>query len=246
MWTRNGTRAARTGLRRHAVRILRRLPDLTRDYVYALRHHTHLLRRVLPVASTDQPVLLLPGIYETAAFLKPLRRALEAEGCSVHAISALRLNLAEPARLADVVVAYLDEHDLDDVVCVAHSKGGLLAKQLLVDPRTHGRIVGAVTLCTPFSGSGWGRLFVPGLGVRDLSPGARGIMSLDAVRDVNARIVSIYPSVDPHIPEGSWLDGAENVEIDAFGHFQVLSDRRFLEATVDAVHRLRAAPRLDA
>lgn len=235
----DGSVQARASLVQHARRVLRHLPDLARDYVYAARHQLEQLRRLVAPTSKEQAVLLLPGIYETAGFLGPLRQALEADGNAVHSISALRLNLAAPEELAGIVARYLDEQDLTEVVCVAHSKGGLLAKQLLLDPRTRDRVKGAVALCTPFGGSGWASLFVPGLGVRSLAPRGRMITSLSAQTAANERIVSIYPTFDPHIPEGSRLAGARNVELPGFGHFQVLSKPEFLTAAVDGVRRLR-------
>lgn len=226
-------------LARHAGRVVRRLPDLAQDYVYAARHiAASLVARVGP-GGPQPPVLLLPGIYERAGFLGPLRSALEADGNSVHTVAALRLNLAEPADLARIVAEELEARDLRGVVCVAHSKGGLLAKQLLIDPRTRDRIAGAVCLCTPFGGSGWGALFLPGLGVRELRPAGPLIAALMLSTEANRRIVSIYPTLDPHIPEGSRLEGATNVELEGFGHFKVLSDPRFLDAATSAVRRLR-------
>lgn len=224
----------------HASRVVERLPDLARDYSYALWHVAAQLVRQPGKARGEQTVLLLPGVYETPGFLAPLRIALEQAGNTVHGADALRLVVPEPARLVSVVARQLERDDLTDVVCVAHSKGGLLAKQLMLDPQTRERVTGAVCLCTPFGGSALGHLFLPRFGLRELVPGAPTIQSLAAAADVNARIVSIYPRLDPHIPQGSRLPGAENIQLPGFGHFGVLSDPRFLEATVAAVDRLRA------
>ena len=46
------------------------------------------------------------------------------------------------------------------------------------------------------------------------------------VNSVNDRIVSIYSILDPHIPGGCRLTGAENIELPTVGPFRILADRR--------------------
>jgi pimeloyl-ACP methyl ester carboxylesterase len=41
---------------------------------------------------------------------------------------------------------------------------------------------------------------------------------------INSRITSIYGPFDPHIPEGSVLPGATNIELPVAGHFRILGD----------------------
>ena len=41
---------------------------------------------------------------------------------------------------------------------------------------------------------------------------------------INSRITSIYGPFDPHIPEGSILPGATNIELPTAGHFRILGD----------------------
>jgi hypothetical protein len=69
---------------------------------------------------------------------------------------------------------------------------------------------------------------MPGRTLRAFSPDDPSILSLAELRDVNARIVSIYASFDPHIPEGSELIGAKNVRLETGGHFRVLAHPRVL------------------
>src|SRR5690606_7116650 len=100
------------------------------------------------------------------------------------------------------------------------------------------RIDRLVAIATPFGGSRMAHLtLLPSL--RLFSPRHPVIAGLAAEREVNARITSIFPSFDPHIPEGSALDGATNVECEVVGHFRVLEDPAALDAAVAAV----SAPR---
>ena len=57
----------------------------------------------------------------------------------------------------------------------------------------------------------------------------------EGVAEVNARITSIYPVFDGHIPEGSALEGAVNIEVPVRGHFRILVEQVALDAIVSAV-----------
>ena len=64
-----------------------------------------------------------------------------------------------------------------------------------------------------------------------LDPGA-------VVVEVNRRIVSVYGLFDPHIPGGSHLEGARNVQLGTRGHFLPLSDPRVHEAILEGIGTL--------
>lgn len=228
--------------------LARHLPDLVRDYAYALRHQVPWLPdpplEGAAADATGTTIVVLPGIWEPTYYLRPLTAHLRHAGHDVRVLTSLQENLREPSQAATRVARLLGAEDLHDVVLVAHSKGGLVAKTLLLDPSTGTRVAGAVCVCTPFSGSQWGPLFLPGLGIRNLAPRGRVVTALATQTAVNARITSVYPTADPHVPEGSFLAGATNVEIDAFGHNQVLSDPRFVDAVLRAVDGYRV-PRVE-
>ena len=152
---------------------------------------------------SERPVVILPGVYETWRFLRPI---------------------------ADEVAAL----DLHGVALVAHSKGGLIGKHLLAYDDPDGRLDRLVAVATPFGGSRLARYAV-GSTLRAFLPGDPVIRSLAAERAVNSRITSIYPRIDPNIPEGSRLEGATNVEIPIWGHFRILTSSAALAAVVSAV-----------
>ncbi|MEN0085034.1 MAG: alpha/beta hydrolase [Leifsonia sp.] len=219
--------------------LLRRAGVVLLDYLYAGRHQLRAaFDRSTPdalVASegTRAPVVLLPGIFETWRFLRPLAEHIHAAGHPVHVVTALEDNRMSVAQAADLVRAHLEEHDLTDVVVVAHSKGGLVAKYLMGMPETGPRIRGAVTVATPYAGSALAAL-IPVPSMRALLPSSPGILRLAVNRAVNARIVSVWGWFDPHVPGGSRLDGARNIELDVGGHFRILA-RPELLAIVDEV-----------
>lgn len=219
--------------------LLRRAGVVLLDYVYAGRHQLRAaFDRSTPDAlvageGTRAPVVLLPGIFETWRFLRPLAEHIHAAGHPVHVVTALEDNRMSVAQAADLVRAHLEQHDLTDVVIVAHSKGGLVAKYLMGMPDTGARISSAVTVATPFAGSALAAL-IPVPSMRALLPNSPGILRLAVNRAVNARIVSVWGWFDPHVPGGSRLDGARNIELDVGGHFRILA-RPELLAIVDEV-----------
>lgn len=197
---------------------------------------TALFRRRTPTAfgsGDGAPVVLLAGVFEPWSLLRPSALALSAAGHPVHVVASLGYNRAPIETAAGSVMAHILEHDLRGVILVAHSKGGLVGKHVLAVDDTEGRVDRLVAVATPFGGSTLAPL-VPSRTVRALGPAAATIVTLAANLEVNARITSIFGDYDPHIPEGSTLIGATNVEIPIVGHFRLLSDRRVVAAVVAA------------
>jgi len=175
------------------------------------------------------PVVLIPGIWETWQFLLPVARQLHRAGHPVHAISGIGYNRGTVPAMSAVVSAYLAEADLHDVIVLAHSKGGLIGKHVMSASPEASRVDRMIAIATPFSGSAYAR-FAPIRSLRAFSPSNAGLLQLAANLVVNARIVSIYSSFDPHIPGGSHLQGATNIKLGTMGHFRLLSDPRLLRA----------------
>ena len=219
--------------------LLRRAGVVIVDYLYATRHQLRAtFDRSTPEAliageGERVPVVLLPGIFETWRFLRPLAEHIHAAGHPVHVVTALERNRMSVPEAAALVRRHLEEHDLDGVVIVAHSKGGLVAKYLMGMPDSGPRIRSAVTVSTPYAGSSLAR-FIPLPSIRALAPSTPGLVRLALSRAVNAQIVSVWGWFDPHVPEGSRLEGARNIELDVGGHFRILA-RPELLAIVDEV-----------
>ncbi|MBP6685573.1 MAG: alpha/beta hydrolase, partial [Leucobacter sp.] len=189
-----------------------------------------------------RPVLILPGVYENWRFMLPLIRELHAEGHPVHVVPALGHNRMPVPAGARRVAAYLEEAALNDVVLVAHSKGGLVGKQLMASGASAARVRSMLAVATPFGGSRYAR-FMLNRTLRSFAPGNETVTALGRLLDVNGRIVSVFPSFDPHIPEGSVLEGARNVRVGTAGHFRVLADPETLaEASRLASGAFAAAP----
>jgi len=221
----------------------RRAAAWARDYAWIVAAQAGGALRPTDPASLAQgdgaPVVLLPGIYERWGVLGALARALHGAGHPVHMVPSLGRNAGALAWSTDQVVHRVLELDLTGVVLVAHSKGGLIGKMAMADPRVADRIAGLVAVNTPFGGSVYARWF-PAAAVRALAPQDPHVVALGAVDEVNPRIVSVSAPFDPHVPAGHGLDGAHLVRLPVDGHFRVLGDARVHRVVLDAVQRLSA------
>ena len=226
-------------------RVQGRRRDVVRDYGYALGWQ---LRSLVPDHARLErwrtgrpgkvPILLLPGVLERWNFLRTIGDRLHREGHPVHVVETLGSNRRGVPKQAERVAAYLDEHELRDVVIVAHSKGGLIGKFAMANPEIGWRLLGMVAVATPFVGSPYARFFLDP-SVREFSPQHPVIRGLSRELDSNRRIVSIWPGFDQHIPTSSRLVGARaNLEVPGTGHFRILASRTVVDAVVREVAAL--------
>jgi hypothetical protein len=247
------------------------------DYLYAARRQFAVLSlpwsigrpRPIPASwrqgDTALPeVYLVPGVYEHWTFLRPLGDALAAAGHRVRVVHGLGVNRRSIPDTADRLERVLADAPPPPagVVLVAHSKGGLIGKHVLVTsgaaveaaraatsgedptdaaaaatPRTGTRplgLLGLVAVATPFAGARRARIFVDP-SIRAFLPDDETIVMLGRETSINGRIVSIFGPFDPHIPEGSALDGATNITVPGPGHFRVLASPATHRAVLDGI-----------
>ncbi len=199
----------------------------------------HLVGRDDPARLLDgekDPVLLLPGVYETWEFLRPVGERMHELGHPVHTLGELGYNRRTIAASAAAAQAHLDARDLRRVILIGHSKGGIIGKHMMVTDDTAGRIAQLIAVCSPFAGSSLAR-FAPNPALRAFRPRDAVITALAADLAVNGRITSVYSRLDPLIPNGSRLEGARNVELPIVGHFRPLSSVGLLDSVENAIAR---------
>ncbi|MGX5696155.1 esterase/lipase family protein [Agromyces soli] len=212
-------------------------------------------------------VVLVPGVYEHWTFLRPLAERLNAAGHRVRTVHGLGVNrhpIPSTAARLERALARVPAPAAGRII-VAHSKGGLIGKRLLVDlvaaraggdaaagagapwgaaaragvARDSG-VSGVVAIATPFNGARRARFFVDPV-VREFLPNEPTIRALAEAREVDARIVSISGPFDPHVPEGSDLEGARNVRVPTPGHFRILGAPETADAVLDGISGLVGA-----
>ena len=209
-----------------------RVRDHALDWLYAVQREVgHAIRpgRVDEfVAGHRAPVLLLPGVYETWEFLRPVARRVNALGHPVHVVPDFGHNRGTIPEMARRAQRHLDEEDLTGVIVIAHSKGGLIGKHMMVTDDAHGRVARLIAVNTPFGGSRYARFAIRRT-LREFAPTGVTLAALAGRRESNARTVSIYSAEDPVIPGGSELVGATNIRLPVIGHFRVLSSPLLLE-----------------
>ncbi len=207
--------------------LLRNLGWWAEDYAYAVAWQARAaVDRTDPrrfATGPRRPVLMIPGVYEPWQFLRPLIDLLHKGGHPVFVVPELGPNHGTLSEGAATVEDALVKRDLREVVVVAHSKGGLIGKLVMVGEGSTPRVARMIAICTPFAGSRYAQ-FMPIRALRDFSPMDPAGISLRSDESVNGRIVSIFGPFDPHIPEGSELPGATNRLVATGGHFRGLSD----------------------
>ncbi|RYV51298.1 esterase/lipase family protein [Pengzhenrongella frigida] len=225
---------------------LRRAAWWAMDYAYVVRWQLVAVTRWRAVGELDPPasagsppnptVVLIPGVFESWQFMRPLANRLHRCGCPVHLVPALGFNTGPIPDMARVVAADLVRHDLTGVVLVAHSKGGLIGRYAMVHLDPDHRIRALVAVNTPFAGSRYAR-WIPLPAVQAFAPTDPTLAALSADDAVNARITSVSSRFDPHIPGGSSLAGAADVQLRTPGHFRALGDPELVPVILDALAR---------
>ncbi|WP_234031241.1 NUDIX domain-containing protein [Mycetocola zhujimingii] len=220
------------------------------DYVDAAQLHVRAIAggwRVPEHYAHGEPgkptIVLIPGVYERWNFLKPIADRLWEDGYPISIVHGLGYNLRPIIDTSDRLAAALSRVRANPAgrIIVAHSKGGLVGKHLMLTHRESLGIRGLVAVCTPFAGSRYAK-YVLGQTLRAFSPTDDTIVLLGRDSSVNSEIVSIFGPFDPHVPDGSVLVGATNVQVPVSGHFRILHAPDTIDAAADAVGLLANRP----
>lgn len=209
-------------------------------------------------------VILIPGIFGKWGFMKKIADSISEAGHPVYVVPNLGYNTSSISDTAKKVKAFilhlfprsghiiphmhqagekivnlLEKENLDRVVLVTHSKGGLVGKFLLTHLNKDHRVLGMVAIAAPFSGSAITKFF-PLRSVKELSEHSAVINHLEQDTSVNHQIISIYPEYDNHVwsEKGSFLEGAENILVPVRGHHKVLFSKEVQKIVIDSVEKL--------
>ena len=210
------------------------------------------------------PVILIPGILGKWGFMKFLGDKISLEGHPVYIIPNLSYNLFSIPASAQILRAtvvhlfpslghimpkmhkgaesikeLMQSNNITAAVLVAHSKGGLIGKYYLTHHNQDHRVLGMVSIATPYSGSAMAKL-IPLDPFAELKNDSELIKDLERHTEANHQIISILPEYDNHVwaEKGSYLEGAENVEVPIRGHHKVLFSKQVVEVILASINKL--------
>lgn len=168
------------------------------------------------------PVVLLPGVWGPWESTWSWGEALHAAGYDVRFVPRMTYELGDLPGLAATLREEASQQGFEGAVVVAHSKGGLVGKQALVD--YPGLFRGLVACGTPFGGAPLAR-WAPFISrMRNLRPEDRQIRRLGKHTAVNQRIASIQAAWDQNVPMTGFLPGAFCAVVPVRGHNLLLDE----------------------
>ncbi len=218
-----------------------KLKHWIKDYIHALnRHKDSFLYRNPPehylgFIKTNLPsIIIIPGVLEKWHFLKSIADPLSIKGYAIYVMEN-GYNTQSIKSSAKLIGRLISQEKLKNVIIIAHSKGGLIGKQVLLNDK-HKRVKKLIAIATPFEGSKIVKL-LPHKVFKELSPESKQIFELKKARAINKKITSIYGKFDNHVwPEtSSVLEGAENIQINAYGHHKILANKKLLQIIQSAL-----------
>lgn len=162
-------------------------------------------------------VVLIPGINERWTFLGVIGNRLNKDGWRMHyPVTDTRKPIDD---ITGEVENYIRQNNLVKVVIIGHSKGGLIARNLV--NRINNRVKLVVILAAPHHGTILA--YLPLNGFSELRLNSKSIKNISSL-EVNEKIVNITPSWDNHIIPNSSLKlvGGRNVVIKVGGHTRIL------------------------
>ena len=178
---------------------------------------------------SKNPVVVIPGFHETFWFLKKLVVFFNFRGYPIHIISPF-ISTDTVFNLSMLVGDYIKNNNLNDVILLTHSKGGVISKHMICNnPDINSRVSKVIAVATPFNGTLLGYLHFDN--AHELKPTNSVITQLQSNTSVNKKFISLYPLVDNHIlpNNSSILQGAENIQIPVIGHTIILESDKTLE-----------------
>jgi triacylglycerol lipase len=185
------------------------------------------------------PILIIQGYMDRWGFIKSLADKISDCGFQVYVLPELKNNLDDIASSANYVNKYILDKKLKNVIIVGHSKGGLIGKYLIVNEKDRNKIIGLISISTPFLGSRMANLF-RFLKSNQFEPDNKLIKELWSHHEVNKRIIAIFPKVDNVVwTKKSYLEGAkENIYLNTYGHHRILFDKKAQNKIIESINSL--------
>lgn len=186
------------------------------------------------------PVIVIPGYMGRWAFMKSIADPISHLGHPVYVLPHLGNNMKDIPTSAKIVYDLINENNLKKVIIVAHSKGGLIGKYLMVHFDKDQKVSGMVTIGTPHMGSNLASYF-KFIKSNEFHPSHQMIKELTGYPEVNKRIITISASFDNLVwhEKKAALDGAlDNLHVAVAGHHKLIFDKEVREKVISSIERL--------
>jgi pimeloyl-ACP methyl ester carboxylesterase len=193
------------------------------------------------------PVLLVHGFVCNGAVWWAMRRYLAARGVvDVHTITlepVINDIDSYAAQLAARVEAILSSSGAGQLILVAHSMGGLVARAYVEHLDGADKVAGLVTLGTPHHGTALGSL-LRGRNLLQMRRGSSWLRDLNAASEASpsvpvTTILTWHDNVVVPQPTAR-LEGARNIEVSGMGHLTMLFRGPCQALVLEEINALRS------
>ncbi len=193
--------------------------------------------------SDRPPVILLHGLFQNRSCLFWLQFRLHSAGY-LQTISINTSPWRDIETLTESLAKKVDElrikMNVEKVVLIGHSMGGMIARNYIQNRGGAAHAYGMVTLGSPHHGSKLAPFAISPMG-RRLLPGSEFLVKFNSEAwPEQAKAVSIYTRYDNIVlpADSAKMSGAQNVELDGMGHTSLLFHPRSLQAVIKAVEHI--------
>jgi pimeloyl-ACP methyl ester carboxylesterase len=204
----------------------------------ALARQATLLRRdvrsIVPDVAKGDVVVFVHGFLATAGVLRPLRDAVERQ------TGATTASFTHPPglgieRIAERLLELVENLASEELrlYLVGHSIGGLAVHWFATELGSDSRLVGTISIASPFFGAPRARHF-PGTLARDIEPGSAFLERLRAAPSPVPHL-SIAGGADRTVPSGATLPAGDRLVVEGAGHNAVLYHPDTVRAVVSRV-----------
>lgn len=175
-------------------------------------------------ANHGKPILFIYGFDGYWSQAIPIAKTFLPLGYSVYCPTQIANNAIPLNTSVSLVKKYISDQQLKDFIIIGHSKGGLIAHQLLSDHQISPLIRQVITISTPYAGLP--ELYYQIPHIREYIPPVINALSSSSL----AKIANIYTEFDTTlIPANNMtLPGANNLVFPGTGHAWILQDPKFL------------------
>lgn len=178
---------------------------------------------------TKGNILLVPGQFGTWYYLRKLGNYLNHLGYKIYTTPSIEPNIHTISYCAKEVKDRILALNLNKIIIIGHSKGGLIARNLLIDKEVYSKIKKVITISTPHLGTLWGYFYL--FNIHELIPNSHEIERLSQDQGKYKTVVNLYSKIDPFVvPNKSLiLKDAKNIVIGTVGHKNTVDFRKTLE-----------------